>query len=109
MIFAPTLQESRIRARPNAWDFAAVAPDDAPAWTEGVIRMAIRDSADRSVFTVARHDGRWAVEHGGEYFDHSIDKEEAKAAANKRARAAQDAGRPCQVRVTGEHGFFAPA
>lgn len=108
MAFAPTPQESRFRARPKTWDFAAVAPDDAPAWTEGVIRMA-RDSTDRSIFTVARHDGRWAVEHDGEYFDHTIDKEEAKAAANKRARTAQDAGRPCQVRVTGEHGFFAPA
>ena len=33
----------------------------------------------------------------------------AKAAANKRARALQDAGRACQVRVSGEHGFFADA
>jgi hypothetical protein len=71
--------------------------------------MAIRDSAQRAIFTVAKHEGGWAVEHAGEFFDHTIDKEEAKAAANKRARAAQDAGRPCQVRVSGEHGFFAPA
>jgi hypothetical protein len=27
-------------------------------------------------------------------------------AANKRARAAQDSGKPCLVRVVGEHGFF---
>jgi len=52
---------------------------------------------------------RWAVEHQGTYSDHTLDREEAKAAANKRARALQDAGRPCQVRVTGEHGFFADA
>ena len=71
--------------------------------------MAARDNADRSIFTVSRHEGSWAVEHNGEYFDHCADKEEAKASANKRARAAQDAGRPCQVRVTGEHGFFASA
>lgn len=71
--------------------------------------MATRDTFIRAIFTVARHDDMWAVEHEGEYFDHSIDKEEAKAAANRRARAAQDAGRPCQVRVTGEHGFFAAA
>ncbi len=71
--------------------------------------MATRDAFIRAIFTVARHDDKWAVEHEGQYFDHSIDKEEAKAAANRRARAAQDAGRPCQVRVTGEHGFFAAA
>ncbi len=67
----------------------------------------MRDTLDRIVFTVVRHDGQWAVEQGGAYSDHSPDKDEAKAAANKRARAAQDEGRPCQVRVSGEHGFFA--
>jgi len=69
----------------------------------------MRNEPDRAIFTVARHDGRWAVEHDGQYSDHSLDKEEAKAAANKRARAAQDAGRPCLVRVSGEHGFFVGA
>lgn len=69
----------------------------------------MRNEPERSIFTVARHEGRWAVEHNGEYSDHSINKEEAKAAANKRARAAQDAGKPCLVRVSGEHGFFANA
>jgi hypothetical protein len=43
------------------------------------------------------------------FSDHTIDREEAKAAANKRARALQDSGRACQVRVTGEHGYFADA
>jgi len=71
--------------------------------------MAIRSANDRETVTVARHEGRWAVEHQGTYSDHTLDREEAKAAANKRARALQDAGRPCQVRVTGEHGFFADA
>lgn len=66
----------------------------------------MRDIPDRAVFTVIRHDGQWAVEHQGEYFGHSADKEVAKACANKRARAAQDSGRPCQVRVQGEQGFF---
>lgn len=61
---------------------------------------------DRVVFTVTRHDGQWAVEEGGRYFGHSRDKEDAKAAANREARANQDAGRPCQVRIVGEHGFF---
>ena len=35
-----------------------------------------------------------------------VNEEEVKAHANKRARAAQDAGRPCQIRVVGEHGYF---
>ncbi|MDO8411848.1 MAG: DUF2188 domain-containing protein [Phenylobacterium sp.] len=67
----------------------------------------MREIRDRIVITVARHDGLWAVEHEGAFSDHSLDKEEAKAAANKRARASQDQGRPCLVRVSGEHGFFA--
>ncbi|MDB5450322.1 hypothetical protein DJ021_03120 [Phenylobacterium hankyongense] len=67
----------------------------------------MRNGPDRSIFTVAWHDGRWAVEHDGEYSDHTRDKEEAKAAANKRARAAQDLGQACLVRVSGERGFFA--
>lgn len=62
---------------------------------------------DRTVFTVARHLEGWAVEHDGVITDMSADKEVAKAAANKRAREAQDRGQPCQVRVSGEHGFFA--
>jgi len=61
---------------------------------------------DRAVITVARHEGRWAVELDGEYFGHSINKEESKASASRRARELFDAGRPCQVRVSGEN-FFA--
>src|SRR5437588_328968 len=57
--------------------------------------------ADRAVLTVERHEGRWAVAHEGGHFGHSADKEEAKAAANKRARQMLDAGQPCQVRITG--------
>ncbi|ACG79173.1 conserved hypothetical protein [Phenylobacterium zucineum HLK1] len=63
-------------------------------------------SIDRIVFTVTRHEGQWAVEQDGRYFAHSREKEEAKAAANRHARAAQDEGRACQVRVLGEHGFL---
>jgi hypothetical protein len=66
----------------------------------------MRNAPDRAIFTVVRHETGWAVEHDGEYSDASPDKEVAKAAANKRARAAQDAGKPCLVRVVGEHGFF---
>jgi hypothetical protein len=71
--------------------------------------MAVRSAAERETLTVARHEGRWAVEHQGTYSDHTSDREEAKAAANKRARALLDAGRPCQVRVTGETGYYADA
>jgi hypothetical protein len=71
--------------------------------------MAVRAANDRETLTVARHEGRWAVEHQGVFSDHTPDREEAKAAANKRARALLDAGRPCQVRVTGEHGYYADA
>ena len=66
----------------------------------------MRLTPDRSVLTVARHDGQWAVELDGEYFGHSINKEETKATASKRAREMFDAGKPCQVRVSGEN-FFA--
>lgn len=66
-----------------------------------------RIEVQREVYAVIRHAEGWAVEHDGEVFDASRDKEEAKAAAHRRARAASEAGRPCQVRVSGEHGFAA--
>lgn len=68
----------------------------------------MRMISERAVLSVVRHEGLWVVEFEGEYFDHAADKEIAKAAANKRARAMQDAGRQCQVRISGEFGFFAP-
>ena len=71
-----------------------------------MLLSAMRADLDRAVLTVLRHDGAWAVEHEGEHFGHSSDKEVAKASAHKRARQMQDGGRPCQVRVSGEHGFF---
>ena len=66
----------------------------------------MRYAPQRAVFTVVRHSDGWAVEHDGEVSDVTSDKEVAKAAANKRARAAQDAGQPCLVRVFGELGYF---
>jgi hypothetical protein len=62
--------------------------------------------SERAVFTVTRHNGLWAVEHGGDYFGHSADKEIARAEAAKRMRAVHDSGRACQIRVSGEHGFY---
>ena len=67
----------------------------------------MRTSPDRAVLTVTRQDGVWRVESEGETFGHSPDKEIAKAAANRHARQMLDGGRPCQVRVYGEHGFWA--
>lgn len=64
--------------------------------------MSSRDGPERTIFTVSPHEGGWAVEHEGLFTDHSRDKEVVKAAANKRARAAQDSGRPCKVLVWGE-------
>jgi hypothetical protein len=62
---------------------------------------------DRAVLTVTRHEGVWQVEHDGETFGHSADKEVARAAATRRARQLMDGGRHCQLRVYGEHGFWA--
>ena len=69
----------------------------------------MRNGPDRAVFTVVRHKDGWAVEHDGQFSDLTADKEVAKAAASKRARAAQDAGHPCLIRVSGENGFYAAA
>ena len=66
----------------------------------------MRNNLARSIFTVTRDGELWAVEHLGKFFDHSQDKSEARASANKRARSAQDAGQACQVRVTGETGYM---
>ncbi len=66
----------------------------------------MRPTILRTIFTVAKHEGGWAVESGGEFFDATPNKDEAKASAHKRARAAQADGALCQVRISGEQGFF---
>jgi hypothetical protein len=66
----------------------------------------MRTASERAVFTVMKDNGLWAVEHGGDYFGHSSDKEIAKAEAAKRMREVHDSGRACQIRVVGEHGFY---
>ena len=66
----------------------------------------MRMISDRAILTVLRHAGSWVVEHDGEHFGHSPDKEIAKAFAHKRARQMQDSGRACQVRVNGDVGYF---
>lgn len=66
----------------------------------------MRTSIDRTILNVHRLEGAWAVELEGEVFGHSADREESKAAAHRRARQLQDAGRPCQVRVSGETGYL---
>lgn len=79
------------------------------ALTSAPWSFPLRNQPDRLTFTVVRHNGGWAVEHDGEHLDQTIDKEVAKAAANKRARACHDAGQPCIIRVSGENGFYAAA
>jgi len=66
----------------------------------------MRTTQERAVLTVARSGPGWAVELEGELFGHSTDKEISKAAAHRRARQMQDNGRACQVRVSGEAGFY---
>lgn len=66
----------------------------------------MRMTLDRVVLTVLRHGEAWAVEHEGEHFGHSADKEIAKACANKRAREIHDSGRACQVRIMGEYSLL---
>ncbi|MFZ5720326.1 MAG: DUF2188 domain-containing protein [Pseudomonadota bacterium] len=66
----------------------------------------MRMMPERAVLTVLPHDGGWAVELDGQVFGLSTDKDIARAAANRRAREMHDEGRPCQVRVSGEHGYF---
>jgi hypothetical protein len=61
---------------------------------------------ERAVLTVTRHEGLWQVEHEGEAFGHSPDKEVAQAAANRHAREMLASGKPCQVRVRGETGYW---
>jgi hypothetical protein len=63
-------------------------------------------SQTRDIYTITRHHDGWAVEHNGVLSDFSSSKDEAKAAAHKHARAAHDAGRPSQVTVADETGFF---
>jgi len=61
----------------------------------------------REIFTVARCGDGWAVHHLDEVSGPTPTKEEARALAHRMARAAHDAGRPSQVTIADEAGFFA--
>jgi hypothetical protein len=69
--------------------------------------MAMNSLQPREIFTVARCGDGWAVEHAGEVSEPAATKEEARALAHRMARAAHDQGRPSQVTVADEAGFFA--
>lgn len=58
------------------------------------------------IFRVVRYEGAWSVEHDGRYSGRSADKAEAVASASKLARAALTVGRPAQVRIEGQTGYF---
>jgi len=66
----------------------------------------MREITNRTVLTVLRHDGGWSVEQDGDFFGQSADKEVAKAAAHRRALSLHESGRACQIRISGEHGFW---
>jgi hypothetical protein len=65
----------------------------------------MRQTLERTVFTVLREGGGWAVELQGDFFGHAADKEVAKAFAHKRAREVVDRGGAAQVRVQGEGAY----
>jgi len=65
----------------------------------------MRAVPDRTLLTVARREGVWRVEHGGEPFGHSGEKQVAQAAAHRRAGEMLRAGQPCEIRVEGESKF----
>lgn len=67
----------------------------------------MRITPERTVLSIVRHADGWAIEIDGDLFASFPDKDIARAAANKRAREMLDDGQPCQVRVSGEQGFFA--
>ena len=58
------------------------------------------------IFRIVEHDGAWSVEHECRFSNRSRDKAEVIASATKLARAAIVVGRPAQVRVEGEPGYF---
>ena len=63
----------------------------------------------REIYTIARHQDGWAVEHqDGGVTDVSSSREEVQAAATRLARAANDAGRSAQINTRGEAGFYQP-
>ncbi len=70
---------------------------------EGAARA---EKQTRTIFTITPHGAGWAVEHDGEMLHPCSTVEEARAAANRLARACQDQGQLCQVNVSGERGFF---
>lgn len=69
-----------------------------------MLGLPMKADLERTVVSVTREAGVWRASHDGEEFGHSTDKEIAKAAAHRHARSMFDAGRPCQVRIAGEHG-----
>ncbi len=67
--------------------------------------MGMRPSLPRTLIKVAPSGGVWTVQFGDHPPESYGTKDEAKAAANKQARACQDAGSPCRVEINGELGF----
>jgi hypothetical protein len=73
-----------------------------PGPPSDMLTEPMRETPERTVFTVMRDGDAWAVELQGAFFGHNSDKEVVKAAAHKRAREWVDRGAAVQVRVQGE-------
>ena len=71
-----------------------------------VLAGLMRDTLNRTIFTVMRDGDGWAVEFQGAFFGHAPEKEAAKASALKRAREVIDGGGTAQVRMHGEGGYI---
>jgi hypothetical protein len=63
-------------------------------------------SIARAIFTIVRRSPDWAVEHAGIDLDCFKTKEEAMAAATRRANASQNSGKPAQIRFADEPSFM---
>ncbi len=73
-----------------------------PRPEKDVLTRQMRQVLERTVFTVLRLEGVWAVELQGKMFGHASEKEVAQAWAHKRAREVVDGGGAAQVLVRGE-------
>jgi hypothetical protein len=67
--------------------------------------MMASNSIVRATFTIVQRSPGWAVELDGEDLDTFSTREEALAAATKRANASQNAGAPARIHFAGEPIF----
>ena len=94
-------------ATPKSLELRGISRRGTPVSAESYGFMALHPmTPSRAVFTVTRVDGGWAVEHGGEHFDHCRTREEATASATRRANVSQNAGPPSKIVFADEPAFY---